>query len=51
MVAFGFPVNAAKIKDFGKTTVLVVERFDRKWTVEERLFRVAQGDCCQNGST
>jgi serine/threonine-protein kinase HipA len=38
-------VNAAKIKVFGKTKVLVVERFDRKWTAEGRLLRVAQEDC------
>lgn len=47
MAAFGLPVNAAKIKVFGKTKVLVVERFDRKWTAEGRLLRVPQEDCCQ----
>lgn len=47
MAAFGLPVNAAKIKVFGKTKVLVVERFDRKWTRDGRLLRVPQEDCCQ----
>lgn len=47
MAAFGLPVNAAKIKVFGKTKVLVVERFDRKWTAEGRLLRLPQEDCCQ----
>jgi serine/threonine-protein kinase HipA len=47
MAAFGLPVNVAKIKVFGKTKVLVVERFDRKWTAEGRLLRVPQEDCCQ----
>jgi Rieske Fe-S protein len=47
MAAFGLPVNAAKMKVFGKTKVLVVERFDRKWTAEGWLLRVAQEDYCQ----
>jgi len=47
MAAFGLPVNTAKIMVFGKTKVLVVERFDRKWTTEGRLLRVPQEDCCQ----
>jgi len=47
MAAFGLPVNAAKMKVFGRTKVLVVERFDRKWTAEGRLLRVPQEDCCQ----
>ena len=32
---------------FGKRTVLVVERFDRRWTANERLLRLPQEDCCQ----
>jgi serine/threonine-protein kinase HipA len=47
MAAFGLPVNAAEIVVFGKTTALVVERFDRKWTNDERLLRIPQEDFCQ----
>jgi HipA N-terminal domain len=45
--AFGLPVNDAVIKTFGKTTALVIERFDRRWTRDGRLLRVPQEDCCQ----
>jgi len=45
--AFGLPVNDATIKTFGKTTALVVERFDRRWTRDGRLLRLPQEDCCQ----
>jgi len=45
--AFGLPVNEAAIKTFGKTTALVIERFDRRWTRDGRLLRVPQEDCCQ----
>lgn len=45
--AFGLPINDAVIKTFGKTTALVIERFDRRWTRDGRLLRVPQEDCCQ----
>lgn len=45
--AFGLPVNRAEIGKFGSRTVLVVERFDRKWTSADRLIRLPQEDCCQ----
>jgi serine/threonine-protein kinase HipA len=45
--AFGLPVNNAEIMTFGKTTALVVERFDRRWTRDGRLLRIPQEDCCQ----
>jgi serine/threonine-protein kinase HipA len=45
--AFGLPVSNAAIMAFGKTTALVVERFDRRWTRDGRLLRVPQEDCCQ----
>lgn len=45
--AFSLPVNSAKIVKFGSRTVLVVERFDRKWTSRDRLVRLPQEDCCQ----
>lgn len=45
--AFGLPVNRAEIATFGKTTALVIERFDRRWTRDGRLLRLPQEDCCQ----
>lgn len=45
--AFGLPVNDATIRMFGKTTALVIERFDRRWTSDGRLLRLPQEDCCQ----
>ena len=45
--AFGLPVANAEIADFGDERVLVVERFDRHWTKENRLLRLPQEDCCQ----
>jgi serine/threonine-protein kinase HipA len=45
--AFGLPVNSAEIAKFGQRTVLVVERFDRKWTAPDKLIRLPQEDCCQ----
>lgn len=47
LAAFGLPVNKAEILAFGKKTVLVVERFDRRWTRDGRLLRLPQEDCCQ----
>ncbi|MFN3701817.1 MAG: type II toxin-antitoxin system HipA family toxin [Alphaproteobacteria bacterium] len=47
MAAFGLPVNAAEIKQFGKTKSLVIERFDRLWTDKGVLVRLPQEDCCQ----
>ena len=47
LAAFGLPVNDARIHTFGETTVLVIERFDRRWTRDGRLLRVPQEDCCQ----
>jgi serine/threonine-protein kinase HipA len=45
--AFNLPVTAAELKRFGTRTVLVVNRFDRKWTSSGRLLRLPQEDCCQ----
>lgn len=47
LAAFGLPVNDAAVKTFGKTTALVIERFDRRWTRDGRLLRLPQEDCCQ----
>lgn len=45
--AFGLPVNDATIQTFGKTTALVIQRFDRRWTKDGRVLRLPQEDCCQ----
>lgn len=45
--AFGLPVNRAEMLTFGRTTALVIERFDRRWTESGRLIRLPQEDCCQ----
>ena len=45
--AFGLPVNAAIMQQFGTIKVLVVERFDRRRTRDNRLIRLPQEDCCQ----
>lgn len=47
LAALGMDSANPKIKTFGKTRVLVVERFDRRWTADERLLRLPQEDCCQ----
>ncbi len=45
--AFGLPTAAVDIADFKDHRVLVVERFDRRWTADKRLLRLPQEDCCQ----
>jgi serine/threonine-protein kinase HipA len=45
--ALDLPVANTSIGNFGATRALVVERFDRQWTRENRLLRVPQEDCCQ----
>ncbi len=45
--AFGLPVNPVQIATFGDTKAIVIERFDRRWTQDERLLRLPQEDCCQ----
>jgi serine/threonine-protein kinase HipA len=47
LTALGLPAAKADITDFADRRVLVVERFDRKWTQDGRLFRLPQEDCCQ----
>jgi serine/threonine-protein kinase HipA len=47
LAGFGLPANTAVIETFGKTTALVIERFDRRWTRDGRLLRLPQEDCCQ----
>lgn len=45
--AFGIPAARSEIADFEGQRVLVVERFDRRWTRDRRLLRLPQEDCCQ----
>lgn len=45
--ALGLPSANVAIEDFGGKRVLVVERFDRRWTRDNRLLRLPQEDCCQ----
>ena len=40
------PVANAEIATFGRTSALVIERFDRVWN-DGRLIRLPQEDCCQ----
>ncbi|WP_221774080.1 type II toxin-antitoxin system HipA family toxin [Novosphingobium flavum] len=47
MEAFGLPANEAEIATFGATKVLVITRFDRRWTKDGRLLRLPQEDACQ----
>ena len=45
---FGFPVTNAELAIFGQKKVLIVERFDRKWSSSGNwLLRLPQEDCCQ----
>ena len=46
--AFGFPVAKADIQMFEDVKILVVKRFDRKWSRDESwLLRLPQEDMCQ----
>ncbi|HEU4653394.1 MAG TPA: type II toxin-antitoxin system HipA family toxin [Steroidobacteraceae bacterium] len=45
--ALGLPTAKTQIVDFGKTRALAVERFDRRWTKDQRLLRLPQEDLCQ----
>lgn len=47
MEAFGLSANETEIATFGATKVLVVTRFDRRWTKDGRLLRLPQEDACQ----
>ena len=46
--AFGLHSAKIKIADFTGNRTLVVERFDRRWTADNRLLRLPQEDCCQS---
>lgn len=45
--ALGLPTARTEIQEFAGRRVLVVERFDRRWTDDRRLLRLPQEDCCQ----
>jgi serine/threonine-protein kinase HipA len=45
--ALGLPSAHTDIREFEGKRVLVVERFDRRWTKGKRLLRLPQEDCCQ----
>jgi serine/threonine-protein kinase HipA len=45
--SFDLPVAKARMAQFGQRPVLIVERFDRLWTGDERLLRIPQEDSCQ----
>jgi serine/threonine-protein kinase HipA len=47
VAALGLEAAIPQIAIFGQKTVLVVERFDRRWTADGRLLRLPQEDCCQ----
>lgn len=47
LTTLGLPVAKTQIYDFDNKRVLVVERFDRQWTKDNRLLRLPQEDCCQ----
>jgi len=45
--AFGLATAHVKMVDFVGRRVLMVERFDRRWTMDGRLLRLPQEDMCQ----
>ena len=45
--ALGLASARTEIVDFEGERVLVIERFDRRWTRDGRLLRLPQEDCCQ----
>lgn len=47
LAAFGLAVARTEIATFSGIKTLVVERFDRLWTRDDRLIRLPQEDCCQ----
>jgi serine/threonine-protein kinase HipA len=45
--ALGLPSAEVEMATFEGKRVLLVERFDRRWTKDKRLLRLPQEDCCQ----
>lgn len=48
LASLGVPTANAEIADFGERRTLIVERFDRRWTRDNRLLRLPQEDTCQS---
>lgn len=49
--AMGAEVAEIEMVDFGGVRALVIERFDRQWTKDERLFRILQEDFLPGAGT
>lgn len=47
MEALGVQAAKAEIAEFAGRRTLIVKRFDRRWTRDDRLLRLPQEDCCQ----
>ena len=47
IAALGMKAAKPRLAAFGGRSVLIVERFDRRWTADGRLLRLPQEDCCQ----
>lgn len=47
LAACGVPTPEVEIADFGGRRTLIIERFDRRWTRDDRLLRLPQEDMCQ----
>jgi serine/threonine-protein kinase HipA len=47
IAALGMKAAKPQLATFGGKSVLIVERFDRRWTADGRLLRLPQEDCCQ----
>jgi serine/threonine-protein kinase HipA len=45
--ALGLSAAKGEMQTFGDRPVLIVERFDRLWTADQRLLRLPQEDSCQ----
>jgi serine/threonine-protein kinase HipA len=45
--ALGLSAAKGEMQTFGDRRVLIVERFDRLWTADQRLLRLPQEDSCQ----
>jgi serine/threonine-protein kinase HipA len=45
--ALGLPSADVEMAIFEGQRVLIVQRFDRRWTKDKRLLRLPQEDCCQ----
>ena len=47
LAACGVPAPEVEIAEFGGRRTLIVQRFDRLWTRDDRLLRLPQEDMCQ----